>query len=90
MKSLLEKLWDFCLYEQPLETDPDKIAMVGKIADALDQLLAELNDDQRKLFHTYNELQNEYHALTEQNAFAKGIHFTAEFLTDALRDTKTD
>lgn len=88
MKSLLEKLWDFHLSDQSLETDPDNIIMVEKIADTLDQLLAELNDNQRKLFHTYNDLQNEYHARTEQNAFVDGIHFAAEFLTEAVRGAK--
>ena len=88
MKSLLEKLWDFHLSDQSLETDPDNIIMVEKIADTLDQLLAELNDNQRKLFHTYNDLQNEYHARTEQNAFVDGIHFAAEFLTEAVRSAK--
>ena len=47
-----------------------------------------LNDNQRKLFHTYNDLQNEYHARTEQNAFVDGIHFAAEFLTEAVRGAK--
>ena len=88
MHTLLEKLWDFHLSDQSLETDPDNIIMVEKIADTLDQLLAELNDNQRKLFHTYNELQNEYHARTEQNAFVDGIHFAAEFLTEAVRGAK--
>lgn len=88
MHTLLEKLWDFHLSDQSLETDPDNIIMVEKIADTLDQLLAELNDNQRKLFHTYNDLQNEYHARTEQNAFVDGIHFAAEFLTEAVRGAK--
>ena len=88
MHTLLEKLWDFHLSDQSLETDPDKIIMVEKIADTLDQLLAELNDNQRKLFHTYNDLQNEYHARTEQNAFVDGIHFATEFLTEAVRGAK--
>ena len=88
MHTLLEKLWDFHLSDQSLETEPDKIIMVEKIADTLDQLLAELNDNQRKLFHTYNDLQNEYHARTEQNAFVDGIHFAAEFLTEAVRGAK--
>ena len=52
MHTLLEKLRDFHLSDQSLETDPDKTIMVEKIADTLDQLLAELNDNQRKLFHT--------------------------------------
>ena len=88
MHTLLEKLWDFHLSDQSLETDPDNIIMLEKIADTLDQLLAELNDNQRKLFHTYNDLQNEYHARTEQNAFVDGIHFAAEFLTEAVRGAK--
>ena len=73
MHTLLEKLWDFHLSDQSLETDPDKIIMVEKIADTLDQLLAELNDNQRKLFHTYNDLQNEYHARTEQMHLSMGF-----------------
>ena len=88
MHTLLEKLWDFHLSDQSLETDPDKITAIGEIADTLDTLLAALNDDQRKLFHIYNELQNEYHARTEQNAFVDGIHFAAEFLTEAVRSAK--
>ena len=82
MKSLLEKLWDLYLSEQTIETDPQRITMVGEIADSLDALLVELNDSQRKLFHAYNELQNEYHAQTELDAFTGGIHFTAELLTE--------
>jgi len=86
MKSLLEKLWDFYLSEHAMETDPDKITAIGEIADTLDTLLAALNDDQRKLFHIYNELQNEYHAQAEQDAFIGGIHFAAQLLTEAMRD----
>ena len=87
MKSLIDKLWDFYLSEQPMETDPDKIAEVGRIAETLDALLAVLNDEQRRLLCTYNDLQSDYHAQAERDAFIGGIHFAAAFFADAMRGT---
>ena len=87
MKSLLENLRDFYLSEQPMETDPDKISEVGHIAETLEALLAGLNDEQRRLLCTYNDLQSDYHAQTERDAFIGGIHFAAAFFADAMRGT---
>lgn len=79
MYSLLEKLWEFYLSEQPIETNADRRALIAAIADAEERLLSTLNEEQRQLYRTFCDLQGDYHARAEQDAFVAGIRLASEF-----------
>ena len=79
MLSLLEKLWDFYQSEHPFETDADRRALMEAIADSEERLLSTLNEEQRQLYRTFCDLQGDYHARAEQDAFVAGIRLASEF-----------
>lgn len=57
---------------------------LSKSADAVDRLLAVLNDEQRKLFDEFSDAQREVSVLTDCETFMVGFQTGAKIMLDVL------
>ena len=86
MKQVLKDLWYQYLMDEcgRISTEEEKKA-VALLAEVDEQLMATMNDEQKRLFEQSQNYLNDVYAVFAEKAFEKGLVFSFEYLLALLK-----
>ena len=80
MKKVLKELWYNYLMEECGRISTEEKKAMAFLAEADEQLLATMNDEQKRLLEKSQNCLNDVYAISIEKAFEKGLSFSLEYL----------
>ena len=91
MRTILEELYygNICPNTDCRSHDKDTKQLIGYIADHHDNLLATLNEQQKKILEKFDDCYNELTDINEREIFLYAFKFGARIMLQILTDTES-
>ena len=85
MDGFLKRIWYSYEQEHPEETNSERRAATVRVARLAEELLAEFDDKQKRIFMEIGDLRGEILSLTAAECFEIGVKFATQFFIEAAK-----